>query len=182
MDFIDTIFSFIPLIMIFLFITRIAKSAGKKNRPKPINTIEKSEKQKPQKAQPQKPSRKPKFDRVAFAHDFIEQLKSVIQEDEDNPKPATVPLSSSPVPGGPGPGGPGPGSPVNPAPVKPVAKAKTAAGIKHRSAAENKRLVLSKQKADAVQKESARSRLNSLPELKKAVVWAEILGPPKGLQ
>ena len=177
MDFIDTIFSFIPLIMIFLFITRIAKSAGKKNRPKPINTIEKSEKQKPQKAQLQKPSRKPKFDRVAFAHDFIEQLKSVIQEDEDNPKPATVPLSSSPVPGG-----PGPGSPVNPARVKPVAKAKTAAGIKHRPAAENKRLVLSKQKADAVQKESTRSRLNSLPELKKAVVWAEILGPPKGLQ
>jgi hypothetical protein len=30
--------------------------------------------------------------------------------------------------------------------------------------------------------EAAMARLNRLPELKKAVLWAEILGTPKGLE
>ena len=152
MDFLDTIFSFIPMVMIILFITRIAKSAGKKKRPKPLNTISKSDR-KTEKSKPARTADKKKaaFDRAAFAHKPVQD------------KPAA----------------PAPAVEVKPAPAAPVPKQVETAAAKK---AEPQYSLIQNVQPEMTYKKKTIKKLNSLPELKKAVVWAEILGPPKGLQ
>lgn len=146
MDFLDTIFSFIPLIMVILFFTRIAKSAGKKKRPKPINSIDMTaDNRKTRKAKAVKPGRENPLDRAAFA------------KKPDRIEPAAASAS-----------------------VQDSARATSKKTEQRRPREESG--FSRKLESEITPSQRTIKKLNSLPELKKAVIWAEILGPPKGLQ
>lgn len=108
----DLLFSFVPLLMIVLFLFRFILKIRKKNvnRPKPLNTI-------------------PPFSRASLA------------------TPTDPPHDKSPQP-----------ESLN-------------------ALAQN----YTRMNKAAAYKPSGLNKVNSLPELKKAFIWSEIIGKPKGL-
>ncbi len=170
MDFLETIFSFVPLLMIILFVARIAKAAGKKNRPKPLNTIPPADAEENRQNEAAGSVTRPLREKNRKGN----RKKSPLRETPPVNKKKVFDRSSFAANAG--------AKPVAEAPPlgKTAAPFEPAQPVSEGSLDEYVEKIKQPQKADS----SARSlkRLKSLPELQKAVIWAEILGKPKGFE
>ena len=164
MDFLDTIFSFIPLLVLVLFFTRIAKAAGKKKKSKQS-----------EQPSPDKKTGGGSIKQAESAEDFSSLMAKLggrsaaekIRQDFVKKKDA-APVKT------------GKKEPLTEA--KPEPEPKPVKTIKHVRPPEYQALNSLHSKSAEIKPESGKSRFDSLPELKKAVVWAEILGKPKSLE
>ena len=175
MDFLDTIFSFIPLLMIILFVTRIVKASGKNKRPKPLNTIPSAENE-DQKGQA-KPEPSPKAGIFSEAtEDFAALFEKLSGNKKSSHHPAKTENAEESNPSAP-----------KPAPIPPPIPQQQGINTLQKA---NDAYRMRKIQQDKIQQTEPeppmayrrRARVNDLPELKKAVIWAEILGKPKGLE
>ncbi len=168
----ENILSFIPLIMIILFIVRLASGAGRKKTPPPINSIPHEASSKasaPAQKKPQQASgaaagaaAKTVENRPANADRFSQAATNLPAAAAAKPDPGTSRKARE-------------ASMFRPAEEMFKTEQKKSSGFKPLSETGKTAGY------PAGLYKSPRKKIDRLPELKKAVIWAEILGRPKGL-
>ena len=153
MDIVDTLLSFVPFLMIILFISRIVRRTAKKKG------------------------------RYPGPSDFPSRgftAKPGIKTQGKAPKGKTASAGSPAVPAAPLPADDLPESANRAAEAAPPEPEKTGPP-KTAAAAPSARPMPAAMPVEINPAYSAREKINRLPELKRAVIWSEILAPPKGL-
>ncbi|MDC7225727.1 MAG: hypothetical protein PQJ61_03060 [Spirochaetales bacterium] len=174
MDVFETIFSFVPLLMVILFFTRIAKSAGRNKKRKESDNAAAEAKVADESAADTKhigvkPGTTLRSKLLDGSEDFAGMMaklsgKHSSPEEDGAPAGKTEATALAPTAEAP--------TPIEQASVAPVAEGLHALNSQHApgDSCANPRV------------QQNGEQLSKLNNLKKAVVWAEILGKPRGLE